>query len=583
VSVNSRNLLRYERSYSHMRKIAEDLRPPEDYIEYSSDEARGSILSHPYRSAFMRDRDNILYHKAFFRLALKTQVITFGKNDHARSRMTHTLEVVQIARTISKMLGLDEDLTEAIALGHDIGHTPFGHVGERTLNMLTNNCERASVGYSLGEGERGFKHNLNSMRILAESKAKGFTNFTLFGIANHSKMSWGTNCKGWDASGICPTPTTSRRECKNHGKTEVDYYDKYRKYYCIKGKDQVAWSLEAYVVCWADEIAQRHHDIEDAITLNLIDIDALKTKIEEVYKLCNKYSSFLNDQVNEGAYEIIEKKWKLLEKTISQSSQSNKNVKDLLIDRFASFIVDAYVTYIVALFAQLTDILKKEYPFTDGKTGIVDRDDFEKRYCQLDPSHIQKIFTKFITRPWDGDMKNNESKAFEEMDTGLQRTLMSIIINSGEVQRLDGKASYVIRSLAKAYLTNPQQLPDKPIIEAFNCTITKLNNDIEELREKLALIKKTCDFDDSKEKIIQLEYEVSKKEKEKYELFKLTELPMDIEVNQLQPFQCRNALTVIRSDAEAIKLLRVNILRTTVHHIANMTDRYAMEEYSKLY
>jgi len=103
------------------------------------------------RTRFQRDRDRILYSKAFRRLKHKTQVFLSPEGDHYRTRLTHTLEVSQIARTIAKSLRLNEDLTEAIALGHDLGHTPFGHAGERVLNEI---CPH------------GFKHNEQSLRVV---------------------------------------------------------------------------------------------------------------------------------------------------------------------------------------------------------------------------------------------------------------------------------------------------------------------------------------------------------------------------------------------------------------------------------
>ena len=96
----------------------------------------GTGTDSSYRTDFMRDRDRILYSKAFRRLSGKTQVYITGSDDHLRTRLTHTLEVSQIARTIAQTLKLDTDLTEAISLGHDIGHTPFGHAGERMLHQL---------------------------------------------------------------------------------------------------------------------------------------------------------------------------------------------------------------------------------------------------------------------------------------------------------------------------------------------------------------------------------------------------------------------------------------------------------------
>ncbi len=131
----------------------------------------------PMRTPFQRDRDRILYCKAFRRLKNKTQVFFSPEGDHYRTRLTHTLNVSQVARAISRALSLNEDLTEAIALGHDLGHTPFGHSGERILNKLNPN---------------GFQHNLQSGRVVdvLEHNGEGLnlTREVVDGIINH-KMS----------------------------------------------------------------------------------------------------------------------------------------------------------------------------------------------------------------------------------------------------------------------------------------------------------------------------------------------------------------------------------------------------------
>ena len=105
----------------------------------------------PVRTEFQRDRDRILHSKAFRRLKHKTQVFIAPEGDHFRTRLTHTLELSQIARTIARALNLNEDLTEAIALGHDLGHTPFGHIGEAVLDELSAN---------------GFRHYEQSLRVV---------------------------------------------------------------------------------------------------------------------------------------------------------------------------------------------------------------------------------------------------------------------------------------------------------------------------------------------------------------------------------------------------------------------------------
>src|ERR1700745_1497874 len=120
------------------------------------EETRGRLYSEPehsMRSPFQRDRDRIIHSTAFRRLTHKTQVFVYHEGDHYRTRLTHSLEVAQIARTISRALGLDEDLAETLALAHDLGHTPFGHAGEEALN-----AEMARFG--------GFSHNDHTLRIL---------------------------------------------------------------------------------------------------------------------------------------------------------------------------------------------------------------------------------------------------------------------------------------------------------------------------------------------------------------------------------------------------------------------------------
>src|SRR5579862_7167152 len=146
-------------------------------------ESRGRLYPEPeseMRSPFQRDRDRIIHSTAFRRLKHKTQVFVFHEGDHYRTRLTHSLEVAQIARSISRVLGLDEDLAEALALAHDLGHTPFGHAGEEALN-----AEMADYG--------SFSHNDQTLRILTrlECRYAGFDGLnlcweTLEGTAKHN-------------------------------------------------------------------------------------------------------------------------------------------------------------------------------------------------------------------------------------------------------------------------------------------------------------------------------------------------------------------------------------------------------------
>lgn len=118
-----------------------------------------------HRDPFQRDRDRILHSRAFRRMMHKTQIFNANKGDHYRNRLTHTLEVAQIARSIGKDLGLNDDLVEAIALRHDVGHTPFGHIGERTLGIILDKGIESRDGRVCAIQE-DFKHNFQSLRVL---------------------------------------------------------------------------------------------------------------------------------------------------------------------------------------------------------------------------------------------------------------------------------------------------------------------------------------------------------------------------------------------------------------------------------
>jgi dGTPase len=180
---------------------------------------------HPYRPAYVRDRDRIIHSAAFRRLAYKTQVFVDQPNDHHRTRLTHTLEVVQIARTVARQLSLNEDLTEAVALVHDLGHPPFGHAGEQTLHEMT-----ASVG--------GFEHNRQGRRLVEklESRYPHFPGLNL-------------TCEVLDSISLHAEQST-----RSSPSSPAD-------------RQMLA---EAQVVDVADSIAYAAHDIDDALRHQII-------------------------------------------------------------------------------------------------------------------------------------------------------------------------------------------------------------------------------------------------------------------------------------------------------------------------
>jgi len=202
--------------------------------------------SHPYRSVYARDRDRIIHSRAFRRLEAKTQVFTIRFSDHFRNRLTHTLEVSQIARTVAAALGLNTELAEALALVHDIGHPPFGHAGEKKLDELMR-----------AYGAR-FNHNLQALRIVEqfESPYLDFPGLNLTfevreGIIKHS-----------------------------HDYTAGEFPDLAEYLLNLRSP------LEGQLIDWVDEIAYNTADLDDAREAELLDLDALRTEVpifDEVY------------------------------------------------------------------------------------------------------------------------------------------------------------------------------------------------------------------------------------------------------------------------------------------------------------
>lgn len=193
---------------------------------------------HPLRNPFQRDRDRIIHSTAFRRLEYKTQVFIYHEGDYYRNRLTHTLEVQQIARTIARILHLNEDLVEAISLAHDIGHTPFGHKGESVLNELL-----------IQRGFKGFEHNRQGLRIV-EKLEKKYPQFP------------GLNLSFEVREGII------RHNTSYDIPMEEDDFKEFIKF--------PSPSLEAQVVNFADEIAYTCHDLDDGLKSGIIEADKLK-------------------------------------------------------------------------------------------------------------------------------------------------------------------------------------------------------------------------------------------------------------------------------------------------------------------
>jgi len=270
----------------NVRQIAEEREESLSPHAIKSRLSRGRLRPEepcPIRTAFQRDRDRIIHSKAFRRLKHKTQVFIAPQGDHYVTRLTHTLEVSQIARTIARALNLNEDLTEAISLGHDLGHTPFGHTGEEVLNELY---------------QPGFRHNEQSLRVveLLENDGQGL-NLTWEvrdGIVNHSKSTakiledWGT-----------------------------------------------VNTLEGEICKFADVVAYINHDIDDAIRADIITEGDLP--LSAIGVLGNSH----RERINTMVCDIIEQSWEVTNNDITSPSiimskevlEASNILRDFLFDR----------------------------------------------------------------------------------------------------------------------------------------------------------------------------------------------------------------------------------------------------------
>lgn len=404
-----------------------------------------------YRTEFMRDRDRIMYATAFRRLSGKTQIYTVGRDDHRKNRLTHTLEVSQIARTIAIALGFDPDLAEAIALGHDFGHTPFGHAGERMLHDIlipNSSYVKKSPFYhksydeirdrferenkdEIGSLEHifGFKHNLQSVRVTAlledsyrnkdkENIGLNLTNFTLYGMMIHSAQKY------------------------NDGDDYPNFQNFFSEQMKIKGDNGFAWSFEAYIVKWADDIAQWHHDLEDAMREGVLPLTKICTTIREslMDALCDADKSKLSD---------IEKITRMDRKCVAELSH---------------IVVNTLVNDLVTTSTKNFEELKKR----------IDKKGIEK------PEEIFKYFDNLEL----GMQKENVIDISDKIKKDIfKNTIKASIHHSRNVERMNEKGKYIIRKLFEAYYAHPQQLPDGPILHLLVDLKSPKYKNIDDARE----------------------------------------------------------------------------------------------------
>jgi dGTPase len=402
---------------------------------------------HDERTAFQRDRDRILYSKAFRRLIHKTQVCFTGEmNENIRTRLTHTLEVAQIARSIARQLHLNEDLAEAIALGHDVGHTPFGHSGEKVLSdILDGTDQKIKIDFGLKPEviKIGFKHNFQSVRVLmkleegyGDAAGLNLTYPVLEGILKHTKL-----------------------YTKNAKDKKPVYYFEIVNDSRLYIEQPFSATMEGQIVALADEIAQKCHDVEDAI---VGDFDSKKI-----------IRGYLEAMVNDGFLKGIEKQECIV------LENGKYYIKMDHIKEFTSWVIGKIIL------DSVEEISKKMKRYMEGKS----KDRIVTDWCPI----TEEIATDKVL---EGNF------VFEKL-IEIQR---HFVINNQKIDRENGKSRFILRRIIKAYLTNPRQLDDS-VLKKYSkiCEIKGLKKEIEKMNVKTKNIRYLDGkiFDSYKDEIIQ--------------------------------------------------------------------------------
>lgn len=364
----------------------------------------GNSARSQFRTEFQRDRERIVNCKAFRRLVDKAQIFSADKGDYYRTRMTHSLEVNQIAKAISYALGLNLDLTEAIALGHDLGHTPFGHQGERTLDDIL--CGKQKVGIVATDKllkERcfgGFKHNYQSARVLTVIEEK---------YNDHP----GLNVSIQVVEGVLKHTRIKPSEVKMEDFLDAKYLKKMNINF--DSEIQVCSSLEGQVVAIADEIAQRGHDVDDALTSGVMTVDEFIDRLN--ISKCNELQVAIQGELD----------------NIADSKRLIVDKDELQVARIVSCIVHYFIKSTI------------EYSWKKMK----------------DCASIEKI-----------DLENTVkiiefSPDVEKVNSYLERVVQKKVICNTDVARADYNANMVVKSLFEKYYRNPRLLHSGTLHKIF--------------------------------------------------------------------------------------------------------------------
>lgn len=393
-----------------------------------------------YRTEFQRDRERVVNCKAFRRMVDKAQIFSAEKGDYYRTRMTHSLEVNQIAKAIAYALKLNLDLTEAIALGHDLGHTPFGHQGERTLDDIL--CGKIKTGIAISDEllhQRcfgGFKHNYQSAKILTQLEEKyvdspglNVTVQVVEGVLKHTRLK----------------PDISLEDF-----LKPSYIEKIKV--SNNGKEEVCATLEGQTVAIADEIAQRGHDVDDALTSGVMSIEEFIDKLK--ISKCDELKSKIQVEMQ----------------TVENSERLLIDKKELKIAKIVSCIINYMINSTIEF----------------SKLKIEENKDLE----EITLNNTKKIIAF--------------SDDVERVNSYLERVVQKKVICNNEVARADYNANMIVKTLFEKYYANPRLLHVGTIHKIFIETLLHNNKEV---------ANSAINLDDCSIKIVNKEIEQITKEK----------------------------------------------------------------------
>ena len=370
------------------------------------------------RSEFQRDYERILHSKAFRRMVDKAQVFSASKGDYYRTRMTHTQVVAQIAGAISDALGLNYYLTQAIAIGHDIGHTPFGHQGERTLNkILTGEISIIKNLDLFNDNLGGFKHNYQSIRVATklEEEYAGIYGIdlslqTLEGIVKHTKI----DDSKYKLEDFC----------------DYDSCNDLLNFDC-----DIPTTLEGQVVALADEIAQRGHDLDDALESGFITIDELKSMLS-----IKKTHIFID------LFDKVEEELRTNKNNNRRFSDENSVKSNMIVSGIISFFINDIID-------------NSSSKIEDYITNKLDEFN-DNGHC------VKEWLVQF-------------SEEAADICKYIEIIVTNKVINSSEIAMFDSNAETIVAGLFKAYYNNPKLLHKGTLIRIMNEFKRHTNNVID--------------------------------------------------------------------------------------------------------